>query len=537
MLFPSLASSPLLQAARKPALAGKALLQQFRFARVTSAKIVLCAVWVAIVPPYANAQAAVPEVYTLRGSARIPVSTAADESAYANLGSGTDPLALPGTVDLSLAWRRALQYDHNYRAAISERMAAETERRQGLAGLLPQVQAGYARSRIDGQITRPTLLGQRASSDVSYDSSNAYAQLQQPILNYARYAGYQRGVQLAEQGAANFAVREQETGSRVARVYLNALLAYEELELNNSLSKSLSGRLRALQARYQHSEGTSTEIQETAARLAIAQADTISAEDNLLVAVRELEAMLGAVPTRILGLDNSVSLSPLQPSSLQDWLDRARNNNAQIRLAQEALDVADAEVDQASSRYLPTIDLVASFAKADSENLSTLSQRTDTFVIGLQMTIPIFTGGYTTAAVSRAREVRRQRQHELNAAIETAMAETTMHYTGVIQGAERVRALEAAVESGEVSVDAAEKGFKYGVTSNLNVLNEQERLFNTRHELIRARLEHLLSQVELARAVGDLATPTFDQINQKYLGRVISLPSLGFRVQGTNGAN
>src|SRR3546814_8581283 len=78
-------------------------------------------------------------------------------------------------------------------------------------------------------------------------------------------------------------------------------------------------------------------------------------------------------------------------------------------------------------------------------------------MVGIHVAIPIFTGGYTTANVARAREVYRQRQHELAAAGEKALADATRQYTNVVDGAQRIRALQSAVASGELSVDAARK--------------------------------------------------------------------------------
>src|SRR5690554_4218677 len=93
-------------------------------------------------------------------------------------------------MDLSRAWYSALQNDHTYRAALSERAAAQTERSQGRAGLLPKIQASYARSKVWGTGSQAGALGQRVGFELDYYSSSAGIQLQQPLLNYTRYAEY-----------------------------------------------------------------------------------------------------------------------------------------------------------------------------------------------------------------------------------------------------------------------------------------------------------------------------------------------------------
>lgn len=463
----------------------------------------------------------VPDVFTLRGSSSLPEASGAfrpEVSATRDMASSK-----PGVVDLSQAWRIALDHDYRYRAAISERLAAQTARRQGRAGLLPQIQAGYIRGRVTGAITQFNFSGRDISSDVSYDSSNAYIQLQQTLLDYGRYAGYRRGVAVADEGTATFMARQQETGSRLAAAYFNVLLAHDKRALQRARITALAERLEGLKARYARNAGTTTTVRETAARLAVAKADEIVAADELVVAVRELQSMLGFAPDHVAGPGKDFPLRPPQPAGLDEWLRRAGVNNPSARAAREAVNVAQAELDQAKSEYWPTVSLVASYSNADSENLSALSQRSNTFMVGIHVAIPIFTGGYTTANVARAREVYRQRQHELAAAREKASADTMRQYTNVVKGIERILALQSAVASGELSVDAAQKTFTYGLGSNLDVLDEQDALFEARSQLQQARLEYLMAYLQLERVAGDLESGDFDSINDLYLSMPVNL--------------
>ncbi|HWK70790.1 MAG TPA: TolC family outer membrane protein [Burkholderiaceae bacterium] len=463
----------------------------------------------------------VPDMFTLRGSSLLPgASKASRTGADATHEAGG---AGPDAVDLSRAWRMALDHDYRYRAAVSERLAAQTARRQGRAGLLPQIQAGYIRGRVTGAITQPGFSGRDITSDVSYDSSNAYIQLQQALLDYGRYAGYRRGVAVADEGAATFMVHQQETGSRLATAYFNVLLAQDRRALQRARIAALTDRHEGLKSRYAHNAGTATAVRETAARLALAKADEIAAHDDLVVAVRELQSMLGFVPDSVAGPGDEFPLQLPQPASLDEWLRRASVNNPSARAARETVNVAQAELDQAKSEYWPTVSLVASYSNADSENLSVLSQRSNTFMVGIHVAIPIFTGGYTTANVARARAVYRQRRHELDAAREKAAADAMRQYTNVADGVERIRALQSAVASSELSVDAAQKAFSYGVGSNLDVLDEQDVLFEARSKLEQARLEYLLARLQLERVAGELDAGDFDSINELYLSKPVNL--------------
>ncbi|NYT57938.1 TolC family outer membrane protein [Alcaligenaceae bacterium] len=460
----------------------------------------------------------------LGGAAAAGAQAVEPQPSYINGLRGQAHAPIAGVVDLSRAWRRALEYDHTYRAAISEQAAAQTEEAMGRAGLLPQIQAGYSRSQVKGDAVSFNALGQSNSSELSYTSTNAYIQLQQPIVNFGRYAGYQRGVALADEGQAIFAARQQATALRLTESYLNVLLAHDNLDLQRSLVDVLEARVTALQAHLKQFEGTITAVQETQARLALARADMIDATDQLQVAGRELASLLGGPAVRLSALQpDHFPLLALEPAGLAQWLELARANNAEVRAARVAVAVAETEVNQATSRYLPTLDLVVSYSKADSENLSTLSQRSNTFMAGLQANIPIFTGGYNTANVSRTRADQKRLQHELTATLERTQAEAMRQYTNVQGGAERIRAFTAAVESGQQALHATEQSFRAGVLGNLDVLRAQDTLYRARFDLVRARLEYLLARLSLASAAGKLDASEFDAVSQAYLGRVITL--------------
>src|SRR5690606_22661178 len=117
-------------------------------------------------------------------------------------------------------------------------------------------------------------------------------------------------------------------------------------------------------------------------------------------------------PTHMAALRDDIPLLPLVPATLDEWLQAAHTRNADVQVARHAVSVAGTEVDVASSRYMPTTDLVATYGRARSEDLSSLSQRTNTFSVGIQVNIPIFAGGYNRANVARARSDRMRLQYE-----------------------------------------------------------------------------------------------------------------------------
>src|SRR5690606_22272167 len=113
-----------------------------------------------------------------------------------------------------------------------------------------------------------------------------------------------------------------------------------------------------------------------------ARADLVAAEQELTVALRELSALTKSEPRSVLVPLHPFPEVPRPFPALERWLGWTRERAPRILLAREEQRLANAEVSRATGRHLPNLELVAAWTQADSENLSTLSQRYDQFAVG-----------------------------------------------------------------------------------------------------------------------------------------------------------
>ena len=442
-------------------------------------------------------------------------------------GCGVCVLLMSGTagaqvLDLAAAWQLALQHDPVYRAAISEQAAAQTERAQGRAELLPQLDAGYYRGRAKGSSIQHDQ-GEHLRSSLDYDSMSAYVELRQPLLDLGRYARYRRGGARADMGTAVLQARYEAMSLRLAQAYFNVLLAHEGHALQRALVASLTQRARAVERLFQRQEATRIDVQDTRSRLEMARADLIAAADQWTLTLRELQALTGIIPTHLLALRDELPLPPLNPATLEAWLELALHHNAEVAAARQAVRVAGTEVEVATGQYGPTVDLVAAYARAQSENLASLSQKTNTFSVGIRINIPLFAGGYNRAQVARAQADRRRLDQESRAAIERTQAEVTRQFANVQAGADLIQALRTAESSGRTSLASVTRGFAAGVVSNLEVLEVQDRLFRTRHALAKAKLDYVLARLKLIVAAGTHHHSTFQEISAVYFDPAVAV--------------
>lgn len=444
---------------------------------------------------------------------QLALSGAAVAVSATPLPAGPDQAALT----LSQAWRTAMQNDPTYHAAISEREAGQSNRAIGRAGLLPQVSASLGRNKVRGTLEAPGACGP-SCTDLDYMSRTNEIRATQTVFNWSRIAEYRQGQARADYSLAIFETKAKDSAIRLINRYFQTLLSYENVALAKGKLQANEKQLKAAQRRFDGGEGTIPDVRETQSRRDLARADLIKAEDALIVAQRELQEMLGKAPLQLTALKRNFEPQPLVPATEGNWLTMAMANNAEIRSGEESLRVSDQEIDRTFGGHLPTLDVVAARRKVDAETISTRNQSSTTTSIGIQLGLPIFSGGLVSAQVKQARHNRDRAAQELAAARERVAVEVTRQYQAVVTGAQRIEALVLAVRSSAEALKATEMGYQMGTRSVIDVLDAEEQIYRSQLDLTQARLEYALARLNLAGVVGRLDAAAIDAIDSTYFG-------------------
>ncbi|MBM7062099.1 TolC family outer membrane protein [Pseudomonas sp. UL073] len=422
-------------------------------------------------------------------------------------------LALPASaMDLKQAWD-LLQYQGPiYRAAVHEKEAGEENRAIGTAGLLPQINATAYENKVNG-----TQRQNGIDNDLDYDAKGAAVRLRQPLFNKQKMSEYRQGKQRADYSVAVFDAKSQDAAVRLAERYFDVLLASETITLAKSKLDAFEEQLASANRRHELGAGTITDIDESAARRDLADAELIEAQDNLVVATRLLEEYIGETPESLTTLRPTFDTPPLQPSNLQDWLVKAQSDSPLIHARRYTHDLAEEEVNRAKAGHWPTLDFVAGYTAGESETISTLDQRNRYGSIGLEVNVPIYSGGSVSALSRQATANREKAWEELNATRQEVISGTTREFRGIQSGAARIHALERAVDSNEKSLTSTRKSFENGFSTNSDILDAEELLYGARRDLFEAKVRYLMSRLRLASSVGSLGDDDINHVND-YLG-------------------
>lgn len=492
-------------------------------------KIALSGIWQAVKKPATQLRGINVAIAMGLGLCAASVSatpTQAIKLVQTTLGA-QPPLMQPSssaTMGLYDVWQLGLDNDPSYKAAVSRFQASQAQKNISRAELLPQISAGYQENRVRGWREQPWFFGLRQHNDLSYDSTNMYARLQQPLINYPKYAEFRRGQAVAQHGQAQFLFNQQAISLLIAQSYFDTVLGYEDWRMQSERVKFLEHRLDSLTKLHQHQSITDIELAETQARLAISEAERLQAEDHLRTTARRLQSHIGQRPHNLRTLSRQWDYQPLT-QSLDELVKLAVGQNREIQAAKQEVAMYQARLDAAVSQYFPTLDLSANFSRGESEDLATLSQRTNTFAVGVHISIPIFTGGYTTANKSQARHLLNQAQHRYDGTVGKVRSEVNRFYSLYSSGAQRVAALQKAVESSEISLSSALKSFSVGAASNLDILDAQDELLLNRYEYFKGRLETLMAQLQLYAALGEpLHGYVQTMSSEQFRGGIITLP-------------
>lgn len=403
----------------------------------------------------------------------------------------TSPVLALGLLD---AYALALRHDPTFQAAIAERDAGLESQTIGRAGLLPRLSWSYSNQRNDSQVTAG---GQRVDRD--YRSYASVLSLQQPLFDYSAWADYRQGVARTLLADERFRGRSQELAVRLFEAYSQALLSDERIALARAQRRALVERLHLNQRLVRAGEGTRTDELETEARLALAEAELIQAQDDLDIALRALEAIVGEplAHSDLQPLLDDFPIQPPQPARFEAWRDLAVAGNAELAAQRRAVEVAAQGIEKQRAGHLPTLSLVASSRLTSSDSESAYNQQYDTDSIGIQLSVPLFAGGGVSAATRQASAAHTQAGFELDAQTAELLTRLRQQFNLCNSAAARVRAYRLAVSAAETLVQATRKSVVGGERVNLDVLDAEQQLHGARRDLAEARHGYLRAWLQL----------------------------------------
>jgi protease secretion system outer membrane protein len=256
------------------------------------------------------------------------------------------------------------------------------------------------------------------------------------------------------------------------------------------------------QRMFEKGEGTKTDMLETQAKLDVAEAQLVEAQDNVVEKRNTLEGVIGQDPGQLDHLSDGFHVGDIKPVSFEDWRVQAIAYNPDLKAARLAVENARLEVSKNRAGHAPRVDMIASWSKGDSETLNTQGVSSVNRAIGVQVNIPIYQGGAISASTRQAAANYERAKAELDARTNKVVVEVRSAHNVVMSAQRKVEALDKAVASGKELMKATEQSIKGGVRINLDLLNAQQQLYASQRDLAQARYNYLIGMLRLRAATG-----------------------------------
>ena len=404
-------------------------------------------------------------------------------------------------------------YDAAYQSAKHQFDATLAKAEQAKALLLPTVGLAVGISRTSDE-TLP-------NPERAYGAQSATISATQPLYRPVNQASYEQGKKQLDLAQAQLAVAEQDLIVRVSQAYFDVLASTDSLAFVKAQKAAVAEQLASAKRNFEVGTSTITDSREAQARFDLVVAQELAAENDQRVKTIALNQLVGQQGAQPKVLVVQAPLAAVEPADVDQWVQQSESNHPGIKQLAVALDVAKLETTKAEAGHKPTLDLSASYGMNNSNGISgattnaatSADYRLNQAKLGLSFNLPLFAGYSIQNKVKETLALEDKARTDLEATKRTVAQGTRTAFFGVQSGLGQVKALEAAEASGQSALDATKLGYQVGVRINIDVLNSQSQLFDTKAKLAKARYDVLVGGLKLRQAAGTLKAEDLQPIN------------------------
>lgn len=423
-------------------------------------------------------------------------------------------------------YQQALQSDPLIHEAEALRLAAQEAEPQARGFLLPQVNASgsWTSGTQDGSSLEVDTTGQIATLpfEADFETTQWTLGLRQTIFRWDQFIGMKQADKVVARADVVYEAAQQDLMIRVVQRYFAVLGAEDRLTSIHADRQSIARQLEQAKQRFEVGLIAITDVQESQAAYDQAVAAEIAAQRELATARELLREVTGE---RVGPLAAPVEEFPLpapNPAEMESWTELAMEQNLNLLAARFDERIARDEISFRRSGHYPTVDLVANRGSADTTGEARRGSgpffpadelRNDEFV-GIEVTVPLFSGGRTSSLVREAVYLHRAEMEQLQRIARETERATRDAYLGVLSEISRVNALEQAVASSRTALEATQAGFDVGTRTIVDVLESQRALYQAITNYYQSRYDYVANVLRLKQAAGTLKVQDLEQIDR-----------------------
>ena len=420
-------------------------------------------------------------------------------------------------------YQAAQSYDASYQAAQAQLDAISAKAEQVQAQYAPVVslQGTVAQGWQQSKSSTDTYDYTTQKNEMDGTLSLAFNQTLYSRINELSMTSAQRNAAVVELALAT---ARQDLMVRVSSAYFDVLAARDSLAFVRAQKAAVGEQLAAAKRNFEVGTSTITDTREAQAKFDLVIAQEISAQNDLTVRQSLLDQLVGRKDLK----PQTLRLPLQMPAVLgtdNEWAALTEQYLPQIQSKRTELELARLETEKARADTSPTVSLTGSLGKVfpwggsntyvDQTGVNTFTHSRDTQSgsVGVVVNIPLFTASTRGAKLRETLALEDKTRNDLQALTRNAQQTTRTVFYGLHSLAGQVKAYEAAEASSQSALDANRLGYEVGVRINIDVLNAQSQLYDTKAKLAKARYDVLVNNLKLRQSAGTLAESNLEEID------------------------
>jgi len=403
-------------------------------------------------------------------------------------------------LDFLQAYEMAEQSDPDIQAARYEYESALDAKPQARAALLPNVSLDVYAQRVNQDTNNPST----TSITSDYDTSGYSLSLVQSIYQHDLYLTLEQTDLSIASAAASYDAAKQALILRVAEAYYAVLGARDNLAFAKAEKTAIGEQLEQAKRRFEVGLIAITDVKESQAQYDLSVAQEIQAENQLSTTTETLRTIIGQMPEDIVPLSEDIPLLIPEPVDIDQWVETAKKNNLTLKSAQYAFDIAMKQVDINRAGHYPSLNLTLAHndATRDIDNIPSIDSQDTT--VTLNLSVPIYSGGLTSARTREAISQKERARALKEKAIRDTVKLSRDSYLGVTTSIAQVEALKQALISTQTAYEATQAGFEVGTRTAVEVLSVLREQYRAERDYAQARYNYILNLLRLKQAAGIL---------------------------------
>jgi len=436
--------------------------------------------------------------------------------------------ALPAqAMDLMEAWQATRQHDPQSAVSQAARQAGETRRTQAASLWRPAVVLSASAGRMTGETEMTGAhfsapgLGQSdgvgfATSVNNGTSTRWTLSARQPLFNLERKAQGRQLELAADVAELEWQSAQQDLMLKTTQRYFDVLLVGNKLALLREQQKAVELALTEAKDRFALGDKPVTDTHEASARAHALRAQVLATQDELALVRSALTDATGVADPALQSLAGNANVLPASLQPLTHWLTEASEKNPLLRMQSAGVQAAQQEVAKYSKAAATTLDLVAQAGRdqlSGNGNFGAASNTASQQMIGLQLNLPLYTGGYRNAKQEEALRLQDKASAELERAKQQISQQTRAAWLALQTGSARLLALAESHKASAARLDATRLGRQVGDRTTLDLLQAETDASSATLALLQAHVELLLNQLRLQALAGQLNEPALQAVN------------------------